>query len=309
MRSWLFVAVLLVIPAAELQAQSGIARGKVVDENKKPVADAKVVFEFQGGYEQSYEANTNEKGEYTQIVRPGRYRIVASKGDEYQPAFLDHTIDIGHSNVPAIQIVSREAAMRAALEEDPVMGPLQKAMEATQAGKLDEAEALYQQVLEKDASIPEVHYNLGSIYTSRKDWTSAESSYRKVLELKPEFSEAYVALSRVYEASGRQAEALEVMIQGVAANESDSMLQYDLGVLHLNAKRSEEAEAAFRKVAALDEENFKVHYLLATLALNRGDAEGAVSQLETYLSKAPEDAADVATARTLLEELKKGSQP
>jgi tetratricopeptide (TPR) repeat protein len=309
MRSWLVVAVLLAIPAAELQAQSGIARGKVVDENEKGVPDATVVFEYRGGFEQRYEGKTNEKGEYTQIVRPGRYRIVAGKGDEYQPAFLDHTIDIGQSDVPTIQIVSREAAMRAALEEDPVHGPLQKAMQATQAGKHDEAEALYRQVLEKDASIPEVHYNLGSIYAGREDWTSAESAYRKVLELKPEFSEAYVALSQVYEATGRQPEALEVLIQGVAANESDSGLQYDLGVLYFNAKRGEEAEAAFRKVAALDEENFKVHYLLGTLALNRGDAEGAVSQLETYLSKAPEDAEDVATARALLETLEKGPQP
>ena len=309
MRSWLFLAVLLVIPATELQAQSGIARGKVVDENEKPVPDAKVVFEYRGGHEQRYEAKTNEKGEYTQIVRAGRYQIVASKGDEYRPTSLDHTISTGASDVPVIQIVSREAFTKTALEKDPVYGPLQKAMQADQAGKLDEAEALYRQVLEKDASIPEVHYNLGSIYTGWKDWASAESSYRKVLELKPEFSEAWVALSRVYEATGRQAEALEVMIQGVAANESDSMLQYDLGVLHLNAKRSEEAEAAFRKVAALDDENFKVHYLLGVLALNRGDAEGAVSRLETYLSKAPEDAENVATARALLETLNKEPQP
>ncbi|MEE8218254.1 MAG: tetratricopeptide repeat protein [Vicinamibacteria bacterium] len=309
MRSWLFVAVLLVIPAAELQAQSGIARGKVVDENEKPVPGAKVAFEYQGGYEQHYEAKTNEKGEYTQIVRAGRYQIVASKGDEYRPTSLDHTISTGASDVPVIQIVSREAFTKTALEKDPVHGPLQKARQAIQAGKLDEAEALYRQVLEKDASIPEVHYNLGSIYAGWKDWTSAESSYRKVLELKPEFSEAWVALSRVYEATGRQAEALEVMIQGVAANESDSMLQYDLGVLHLNAKRSEEAEAAFQKVAALDDENFKVHYLLGVLALNRGDAEGAVSRLETYLSKAPEDAENVATARALLETLNKEPQP
>ncbi|HEX9187681.1 MAG TPA: tetratricopeptide repeat protein [Vicinamibacteria bacterium] len=299
----------VVLAAAEARAQRGIAQGKVVDESGQGVAEAAVSFEFQGGLERRYETKTDKKGRYTQIVAPGPYRVTATK-EGYQGAFLDRLIDAGAPTaVPDLQVTSQETAIAAAIEKDAVLGPLKKAMELTKAGKLDEAEAVYKDVLARDPSIAEAHYNLGSIYLGRKDLARAEAEFQKVVELRPQSEQAYGALSRVHEQKGDPGRAIEVMEKGVAAKPEDPVMQFDLGVLYFNARRTEEAERTFRKVEALDPQNPRVHYLLATLALNRGDVPEATGRLETYLARAPADAPDRATAKGLLEQLKGAAKP
>jgi tetratricopeptide (TPR) repeat protein len=294
----------LCLAAEEARAQRGIAQGKVVDENGQAVVGVTVSFEFQGGLERKYETTTDKKGRYTQIVEPGRYRVSAKK-DGYQGVFLEYAIAGGAPTaVPELQVTSQEKAIAAAIEKDAVLGPLKRAMELTRAGQLDEAEAAYKQVLAKDPSVVEAHYNLGSIYLGRKDLAAAEVEFQKVVELQPQSGQGYGALSRVYEQKGDAQRAIEVMARGVAQKPDDPAMQYDLGVLYFNARRTDEAEAAFRKVETLDPTNVRVPYLLATLALNRGDVPEAVRQLESYLAKAPADAPDRDTARGLLEQLR-----
>jgi tetratricopeptide (TPR) repeat protein len=309
-RSWPAVGALTaiaVLAADEAWAQRGIARGRVLDDGGEGVAEVEVVFEFRGGVERRYQTKTNKKGEYAQIVTPGLYRITASK-EGYQGAYLDHAISTGApTDVPDLQLLSEEKAIANAIEAHAVLGPLKRAMELTEAGKLEEAEAAYKEVLANDPSVVEAHYNLGSIYLGRKDLAAAETEFRKAIELRPESADAYAALSRVYEDQGDAARALDVMEKGVAARPEDPRMWFDLGILHYNARRTEEAEAAFRKVEELDPENVRVQYLLGTLAINRGDVEEARARLERYLAVALGDAPDRDTAEGLLEQLRKAS--
>jgi tetratricopeptide (TPR) repeat protein len=299
----------LCLAAAQARAQRGIAQGKVLDEDGKAVVGASVRLEFRGGFDRKYETKTDKKGRYTQIVEPGPYRVTANK-DGYQGAFLDQDVDAGApTTVPDLRLTSQEKAIAEAVEKDPVLGPLKQAMELTQAGKLDEAEAAYRQVLAKDPSVAEAHYNLGSIYLGRNDLDAAEAEFSRVVELRPDSEQAYSALSRVYEKKGDTDRAIEVMAKGVARKPDDAVMQFDLGVLHFNARHSEEAESAFRRVEELDPANVKVQYLLATLALNRGDAEEAKARLERYLAAAPADAAERDTARALLDQLQAAGPP
>jgi tetratricopeptide (TPR) repeat protein len=285
-------------------AQRGIAHGRVVDESGQAVAEVTVTLEFQGGFERKYETKTDKKGTYTQIVEPGPYRVTATK-DGYQGAFLDQAINAGgRTTVPDLRITSQERAIAAAIEKDEVLGPLKKAMELTQAGKLDEAEAAYREVLAADPSVAEAHYNLGSIYLGRDQLDEAAVEFGKVVELRPDSGQAYGALSRVYEQKGDVERAIGVMTQGVAVRPDDPGMQFDLGILYFNARRTAEAEAAFHRVETLDPKNARIHYLLATLAVNRGDVAEAVARLEKYLATAPQDAPDRGTASAMLEQLR-----
>lgn len=294
----------LLLVAGEARAQRGIARGRVVDENGQALSGATVSFEFRGGLERKYETSTDKKGEYTQIVSPGPYHVTATK-DGYQGAFLDHVIDTGAATkVPDLRLTSREKAIADSIEQDPVLGPLQRAMELTGAGRLDEAEAAYREVLARDATVVEAHYNLGSIYLGRRELAAAEAAFQKVTELRPDSGQGYSALSRVYEEKGEPERAIEVMEKGVAAKPDDAAMRFDLGVLYFNARRTDEARAAFERVERLDPGNLRTQYLLATLALNRGEVAEAVRRLEAYLGGAAADAPDRATAEGLLRELK-----
>jgi tetratricopeptide (TPR) repeat protein len=308
-----FVVVALTIGAclvaAEALAQRGVARGKVVDENGQAVPGASVTLEFRGGYTLDYQAETDDDGQYKLIVTPGPYEIIVAK-EGYQGASLQHTIEQRtRGAVPDVRIVRRETAAAAAVEAHEVLGPLKRAMELTQAGRLEEAEAEYKKVLAEDPSMVEARYNLGTIYLGRKNYAAAEHEFQKIIELSPDTEEAYPALSRVYAEQGDDERALEVMTQGAALKPEDARIQLNLGVLYYNAQRMEEAEEILHKVEALDPENVRVQYMLGTIAVSRGDVEDATARLERYLAGAPENSPYRETAKNLLEQLRDKDRP
>ena len=297
------------VAATAAHAQQGVARGKVVDEKGQPVAGVTVKLEFLGGFERQYQAETDDQGRYQLLVSPGRYEITASK-EGYQGAFLQHTIIPGPpSRVPDLPIVRQETAKAAAVEADEVLGPLKRAMELTQAGRIEEAEAAYKEVLANDPTMVEAHYNLGTIYLGQKDYAAAEGEFRQIIDLSPETGEAYSALSRVYQEQGDNERALEVLAQGVERKPEDVRMQLNLGILYNNAQRPEDAEVTFKKVEALDPQFVRVQYFLGSLALNRGDTEEAVARYQRYMAEAPEDAQDRATVKALLEQIQPEASP
>jgi tetratricopeptide (TPR) repeat protein len=300
------VAVAVLLPSAA-QAQMGTARGKVVDDQGQPVPDAKIELSFLGGVTRNYETKTNKKGEFTQVgLQPGNYRVTATK-EGFQAAYIEHRISLGDPTyLPEFRLTTKaKAAAAAAQKAQEDIGPLfKKALDLTQAGQLDEAEAAYKEILAKHADIPEVHYNLGYIYMQRKDYTSAEAAYLKALEVKPGYGDATVALARVYQESGQKEKAMELMTKAASGEGGDAKVHFNLGIFYLNQQKNAEAEAAFKKAEQLDPANAEVHYYLGTLALNSGKADECIARLEKYLSMSPTHEQNVKTAQGLLQALK-----
>ena len=113
----------LAILAPPVEAQTaGAARGRVVDDLKEPVADAKVVLEYLGGMTRKYEVKTNKNGDYMQVgLSPGRYRFTASK-EGYVDAGLEMKISIGlATDIPELEIISVERAVPAGNPDEAVI--------------------------------------------------------------------------------------------------------------------------------------------------------------------------------------------
>jgi tetratricopeptide (TPR) repeat protein len=307
--------------AADARAQNGVARGKVVDGNGEPVPRASVTLEYLGRIvrqdyatpdkevERKYQAETDDKGQFTQIVEPGRYQITVSKKD-YQEVSLEHAIGPGsQTRVPDLRIVNMRAARAAAVDKDAVLGPLKRAMELTRAGKLEEAEIAYKEVLAQDPNMVEALYNLGIIYLERPDYPAAQEQLQRLVDVSPETKEAYPALSQAYAKQGKDDRALEVMAQGAALAPDDARIQFNLGVLYYNAQRTKEAEETLIRAAELDPGNVRIQYMLGNLALHRSDLEEATARFETFLAAAPEGDPYRETAKNLLEQLRPAVEP
>jgi Flp pilus assembly protein TadD len=292
---------------AEAFAQTGTARGKVLDEKKQPVPDTVITLEFQGGVTRKMETKTNKKGEFTQVgMYPGAYRITASK-EGYAPGVIDVRISMGEPTyLPDIQIMTRAAAQAASGDKsrEELSATFKKATELTQAGQYDQAEAAYREILVKNPSVPEVHYNLGYVYSQKKDWPSAEAAYLKAIEVRPTYGEAYTALSRVYRESGQPAKATEILAKAAAENKGDPKVQFGVAVDLLNAGKTEEAVAAFQKVVEIDPAYAESYFHLGALSVGQNKIPEAVGYLEKYLSLNPANAQNVATAQGLLQALK-----
>ena len=297
------------LPAATASAQTGAARGKVIDEQGQPIEGAKIELDYKGGVTRKFETKTNKKGEFTQVgLASGLYDITVTK-EGYQPGLTGSRISLGDPTyLKDIQLKKLGAggagagAAGAAAGAAALQASFKAALDLTQAGKLDEAEAAYKDLLTKAPSIPEIHYNLAYVYTQKKDWANAEASYKKALELKPDYSDALTSLARMYQESGQPQKAMELMSQGSAG--SDPKAQFNLGVMLMNQNKDEEALAAFQKAVELDPASTEAYFYIGTRSLQLGKLPESVAALEKYISMNPSNAANLATAKQMLPALK-----
>jgi cytochrome c-type biogenesis protein CcmH/NrfG len=180
-----------------------------------------------------------------------------------------------------------------------------KAVEASRAGNLDEAETLYKQILTALPGMGEIHYNLGHVYVKKNDLVSAEAEFRKVVELQPQRPDAYVALAAMLGTSGKTQEAAELMLQAAPGFEQDAKFQFLLGTTCLNGGKNQQAGDAFKKALALDPTNIEAHYHLGTIAVGENKVPEAVAELQKYVAGTGQNPQFLATAKKLIEVLKK----
>ena len=212
---------LVASPAA---AQIGFAKGRVVDAQGQPVADASVTAVYLGEMPKTSARKTNKKGEYVHAgLYGGRYRITTEK-EGYEPTVIEHDVTLGDpTELPDIvlqpkkapEVKAREAAANAPEE---VKAKFAKAVDLTTQGQLAEAEALFKELLVVLPDVAEIHQNLGYIHAQRKDWANAEASYAKALELQPGNATSMSALAAIYESMGQHDKALALTQQAAAAD-------------------------------------------------------------------------------------------
>ena len=66
------------------------------------------------------------------------------------------------------------------------------------AGEDLKAQASLRQAIEKDPNNPVIHYNFGIIYEKIRDFENAETAYKKAIELKATYFDAYYNLGALY---------------------------------------------------------------------------------------------------------------
>jgi tetratricopeptide (TPR) repeat protein len=287
------------------QAQTGAARGTVVDEQGQPVADASVRMEFLGGITRQFETKTNKKGEFTQVgLRPGPYRVTVSR-EGFAPAASEVQVPLGDATriEPFRLAPAKRAEGDAGAEE--LQRQFAEALRLQNAGKLEEAEATYKALLDKAPDVPEVHVNLGFVYAARKDWASAEASYLKALELRPGAADVVAALGAVYRETGRLQKAVDIVEKTASENPADARAQFNKGTYLLAANETERAIAAFEAAITADPAMAEAYFRLGTLMVGQSRIPEAIAHLEKYLSLGPTKDQNVATARGLLQAIRK----
>ena len=284
----------------------GAARGHVVDDQKEPVADAKVVLELVGDVPVKFEVKSDKKGMYMQVgLAPGRYRIVASK-EGYVDAGLEIRIGMGlATDIPELELISMERAAPQPNEDaELIQEKFSQAVKLAGEGQLDEAETLFNEILALQPGVPEVYRNLGYIYAQRKDWAQAEQNYLSALDLRPGDSSFTAALAQMYQDSGQEEKAVELMNQAAAANPEDAKAQLNQGIFLLSSGQSVEAQAAFESALAADPSLSEAHYHLGTILVGQGKVPESIEHLEAYIASGPKNEQYAATAQGLIQALK-----
>jgi tetratricopeptide (TPR) repeat protein len=150
------------------------------------------------------------------------------------------------------------------------------------------------------------------MYTQKKEYDKAEESYKKAIELKPDYAEAYSGLANIYNlqrkfdlAAEASKKAGEIGGGGAAAGgagNADAM--YNQGVILWNAGKIADAKKQFEAAVAAKPDHAEAHYQLGMALVNEGNLTGAATEFETYLKLAP-SGPNAATAKGILGTIKK----
>lgn len=205
------------------------------------------------------------------------------------------------------------------------------------AGRLQEAGALYQQILteapdhapslhllgvvalqigqtqlavnligaaaENDPAVPAYRNDLGEALRLLGDADGAADCFEAVIALKPDHAGAHVNLGIVRQQQGRLAEALALYERAVGLKPAMPEAWTDLGALLLQLRRLDEAEKALGTAFRLAPTDVATQLNLGNLRLEQGRLDEAMALYQTVLNAEPNHAAAMLNLGRALKEL------
>ncbi|MBI5599623.1 MAG: tetratricopeptide repeat protein [Deltaproteobacteria bacterium] len=101
------------------------------------------------------------------------------------------------------------------------------------------------------------HYNLGAAYYGKGDFARAAESFKKTVEIDPQYAAAYNNLGQSYDRINRLDEAVEAYRKAVSIEPLYTNAYYNLGTVLIRKKDRKEALKAFTRVIELAPESDK----------------------------------------------------
>ncbi|GAI39488.1 unnamed protein product, partial [marine sediment metagenome] len=185
-KATLFFCLLMVflLLGSPIFPQAGRGRGRiggnVTDDSGNPIASAKITIQFLEDENITRETETDKKGKWKiGGLGSGRWRtIVSAQG------FIPYEKIINISQLaknPSVNIVLKKAEEQL-FEDAPEMELFLKGNELFKEEKFEDAIAPYQEFLEKNPEIYQVHFSLGNCYKEMGNVEQALKEYQIVIE-------------------------------------------------------------------------------------------------------------------------------
>jgi Tetratricopeptide repeat len=115
-----------------------------------------------------------------------------------------------------------------------------------------------------------------------RDPVAAIDAYRRSLRLRPECTEAWINLGRLFAESGDALAAHDCFRSALELDPSEATAYYNLGVLAQDAGKEGDAIALYRRALEIDPHLAEAHYNLATLFDQSGDSRAAIRHINEY---------------------------
>ena len=146
--------------------------------------------------------------------------------------------------------ISLSACVKSPAEKASVA--LAKGLAAHRAGKLDEARALYNEVLKNEPRNKFGYYNLGLLAQTRGDNISAENDYRLAISIDPNFTSPLFNLAIILAAKGSDNEAMELYRKVIALEPRNAGAHLNLGLILRKTGDHVQGDAEVAKALELD---------------------------------------------------------
>lgn len=288
----------LISIAPPADAQTGQVKGKVVDVKDQPVEGATVVIEAVDGMGRKFTVKTNRRGEYIQIgLQPGQYKITAQKdnlSDTRQQRISLDMVEVNLKLAPggAGGEISAEERKKAEARIAAINADFKAGVEASNAGRHEEAIAKFNAVLAEAPKCVECYLNIAAVHNQKKEYDQAEAMYKKAIEVNPNSYDAHLGLANVYNAQKKfdlaaEANAQAQKLGASAPGGASASAVFNQGVIAWNANKFADAKQAFEQAIKIDPKLADAHYWLGMANLNQGNTADAGKAFEEYLKLAP----------------------
>ncbi len=220
---------------------------------------------------------------------------------------------------------------------------LASAVQHHQAGRLDQAEQLYRQILQTDPNHIDAWHllgvassqagrhavaadcinraiklnpkaavfygNLGNVYTSLGQIADAVNAYQQALQLKPDFVEARLNLGIAFKDQGQLELALASFQQALRLQPDNPIAHNHLGVIYREQRNLDAAVDSYRRALQLNPNFADAHNNLANVLNDLGRIEDSIASYRQAIRLKPDYAEahlSLATALLLTGNLKEG---
>jgi cytochrome c-type biogenesis protein CcmH/NrfG len=162
----------------------------------------------------------------------------------------------------------------------------QKAQEAVEKKKYDQAVPLLQQIVATDKLDFPAWTLLGTIYVVQEKFPDAEKAYMSAIEAKPTLIMALMGLGRLRASQKRFEEAIEPLTRAVEAQPESADANLLLGEAYLQIRKGSKAIPYMNEAARLG--RAEAHLRLAWLYNAAGMKDKAAVEYEEFLKKKPD---------------------
>jgi len=296
------LAVLLVVlalcPAAWSQsATMGTVKGKVINQDGKPLAGAVLVFTHlsQG---RTYEFKTDKNGEYFSMgVQSGEYDIVVKyqgqtmadrKRVRVAGGQAGNPNDFGFQNQFDFDLTVRkeqsEAAKHQQEENLQAKSGFERAVALNKAGNFQEALTELEALAAKDPRQWVVHYQMALSFQGLKRDDEALASFKKAVELNPSNAQLYGALGAFYIKLNRPEEARKQFDLAAELSPDDAATAFfNLGINFINNNDFKSALEPLKRAVELDPSRVDAYYWLGVVLYNSAEYKMEGNELKTVL--------------------------
>jgi Tfp pilus assembly protein PilF len=304
MKKTLLTALLLILAATLVFSQSyrgqGRLKGKVTDEEGKPLAGVKVkLFSVKG--QSGFEVTTNAEGEWTaNYIRGGGYNIDFLKPG-YEPKSISTSIPEATNN-PPVDVKLKKAAGLMITEE------LRAALAAGNAlfeeKKYEEACRVYEDLIAKNPDVYVLYKNVGNCRFELQQYDLAEAAYRKVLEKEPGNPDILLLIGNCYANRDEPGKAMEWYNKIEFEKITDPTVLFNIGTSFTKQSRFEDALRYYKRSVEVQKDYLDGLYQLGLTYLALGRNPEAIGPFEDYLKIDP-DSPRAGQVKGFLEFLKK----
>ena len=166
---------------------------------------------------------------------------------------------------------------------------LQQGIDAGIAGRLEEAESIFRQVIKIDPSNANAYNNLGTTLEKQGKLEEAIANYLQAIQLNPNYASAYNNRGyALHQQQGKLEEAITNYQQAIQLNPNYADAYNNLGVALSDKGKLEEAIASYQQAIQLNPDDADSYNNLGVALQQQGKLEEAIKEYQRSLNIDPE---------------------